>query len=730
MDKRTTFKEAIKIGLATVLAYYIAMSFAWMNPTWAAISVGMVSLPTAGQSLNKGLQRMGGTLMAFVFGLFFLSIYPSGRWLFFLAITPWLAYVGYKISGKKNQYFWFVFGFVTLMITTSAQQDSSYSFQYAVFRTLETLLGIAVWTLVSVFIWPRSNLGALKTVSQELLASVSKLTVKQRTSLLASHADEDPAIKSLLASIKKSDAELTQTIMGAASESYGVARLRPVWDKFKLSSVAISESLDKINATASSLKEVDLSLIIPNLDSFVKLIEDRFKKSGELLSGASNEPLSHTAQTVILSIDKGKISAEDYYQAVIISSLQNELMQLDTLSLNMLEYVYQLNGIQDQEIISTPSTLIDHDKSRGPLGFVPLDRDRVRVSIRVVTSLWVGAIIWIYVNPPGQQTWYQFLPNVILVVAMIPYVKFNLVKPFAYAYVVGVTIYIFIMPQLAMFWQLGLVLMAFTFAAAYFFTNSVMRTAIYLSMYNMLGIQNDQTYNVAGQFNAIAFTLMSLAVVVALTYITRGPRPEKMFLSMTHRFFRSCQYINARAYDQNSKPSFFKKLKTAYYMQELTMLPAKMAQWGAQINQIDFQNNSSEQTQAIISDFKMIAFRVKDLYTVCQLPQSQVLRVELKQTLSAWYEYIQQGFMTLSVDPGKIVPDGHVNEQLIAHYKALDNDAKELIEQAHKLDISQTETDNFYSFTEGLSSLSVAAVAFINSSNNIDWSEWREERFS
>ena len=57
-------KEAIKIALAMTIAYYVGLRLMWMNPTWAAISVGMICLPTAGQSLNKGVLRMAGTLIA------------------------------------------------------------------------------------------------------------------------------------------------------------------------------------------------------------------------------------------------------------------------------------------------------------------------------------------------------------------------------------------------------------------------------------------------------------------------------------------------------------------------------------------------------------------------------------------------------------------------------------------------------------------------------------------
>jgi hypothetical protein len=58
----TKAKEAIKIGLAFVLVYAIAIKTAWMNPYWAAFAVVFIALSTTGQSIHKGVNRMAGTI--------------------------------------------------------------------------------------------------------------------------------------------------------------------------------------------------------------------------------------------------------------------------------------------------------------------------------------------------------------------------------------------------------------------------------------------------------------------------------------------------------------------------------------------------------------------------------------------------------------------------------------------------------------------------------------------
>ncbi len=60
----TRTKEAIKTGLAMAISYGIALHLGWEKPSWAGFAVAMISLSTAGQSLNKGAMRMLGTLVA------------------------------------------------------------------------------------------------------------------------------------------------------------------------------------------------------------------------------------------------------------------------------------------------------------------------------------------------------------------------------------------------------------------------------------------------------------------------------------------------------------------------------------------------------------------------------------------------------------------------------------------------------------------------------------------
>ena len=51
-------------SVAVTIAIAIALWMDWEKPYWAAFGVIMISLATTGQSLNKGVMRILGTLVA------------------------------------------------------------------------------------------------------------------------------------------------------------------------------------------------------------------------------------------------------------------------------------------------------------------------------------------------------------------------------------------------------------------------------------------------------------------------------------------------------------------------------------------------------------------------------------------------------------------------------------------------------------------------------------------
>ena len=148
------FRHAFRVALATIIAYWLALSFDWPNPRWAALAVALVSLPTTGESLKKGRQRLLGTLVAAIVTLVIVSLFPQDRWMFLLCVSVWLAFCTYRMGDPRDSYFWYISGFVVAIVATNIGADMRDAFAITVIRSLETGLGVTVYSVVALLLWP------------------------------------------------------------------------------------------------------------------------------------------------------------------------------------------------------------------------------------------------------------------------------------------------------------------------------------------------------------------------------------------------------------------------------------------------------------------------------------------------------------------------------------------------------------------------------------------------
>ncbi len=103
-----------------VIAYGLSLQWGWLNPSWAGIAIAFCSLTTRGESLNKSVLRLWGTLLGVFAAFLFLALFPQDRWLFVTVVSLYCAAITYLMIGSRAQYFWQVAGFVCLIITLSS----------------------------------------------------------------------------------------------------------------------------------------------------------------------------------------------------------------------------------------------------------------------------------------------------------------------------------------------------------------------------------------------------------------------------------------------------------------------------------------------------------------------------------------------------------------------------------------------------------------------------------
>jgi uncharacterized membrane protein YccC len=722
----TQAKEAIKVGIAIVIGYYVALRLDLLSPTWVATSIAFISLPTAGQSLQKGALRIGGTLLGFVAGLAYIGLFPQSRWLFLLAFTPYLFFIAYLVQGRNGQYFWFVAGFVSLMITTAGSGSSEHAFLFAAYRSLETVMGIAIWTLVSVFIWPRSNLDVLRKISQDLLNAHGQLVCRYRERAFADEpgkAAEREPLQAIRARVGKLIVQLQQTANAAAAESYQVHEVRSLWRRLHSLFQAAVEILDRMESGYSEMQKAALRKTLLNEEALFEEIEERFQEARRIVGG--REP-SRPDRDIVIGVDAKRLEALDHFERAAVEATRFELERLDDLVRGIVDCVRDIEGHEPQsrETETSPGKI----RPESPWGFPPIDLDRIRGAFMVTASMWVGFLIWIYVNPPGHLGWYQFIPSMALLAVQIPFVRPSFVKPFGYAYLVGLTAYVFIMPRLSEFWQLALLIFAFSFVAAYFF-KGIGRAALFLSMFMMLGIENQQTYDFAAAANTFLFIMLALLVLVALSYINGSPRPEKTFVRLVGRFFRSSEFLLSRLTAERLEArSFPEQMKRGFYLHEMQTLPGKLRAWGGQIDPKKFPGASPDQIDGLAASLQILVYRMEDLIEARRAPHAEVLVRELTKDIRAWRLVIEENCRRWAERP-EAGSAGDLPERLKARLATLNTTIEKTLNAAALEEISEEESGNFYRLLAGFRGFSDAALVYADVADEIDWSQLREERF-
>ena len=148
-------KEAIKAALSIVIAICLALWFQWEKPYWAAIAVAVMALNESfAHSINKGHNRLMGTLLGTGYAFFLIAMFSQDRFLFLTFFTLFLGTCIFMSSDEKYGYIFSIGFAVCSIIACMGGFDSQVTFYFAVLRIQETLLGVITFSIVYRLIWP------------------------------------------------------------------------------------------------------------------------------------------------------------------------------------------------------------------------------------------------------------------------------------------------------------------------------------------------------------------------------------------------------------------------------------------------------------------------------------------------------------------------------------------------------------------------------------------------
>jgi uncharacterized membrane protein YccC len=712
-------KEAIKTGLAMVIAYAISLWMGWENPYWAGFAVAFISLPMIGQSLNKGVLRMVGTLAAVVAALTLLGLFPQDRWWLLFCLSLYLGACTYMLTGRKNQYFWFVGAFVALIILVNTGGTSAEAFSIAMTRAQETGMGILVYTLVSVFLWPRSSMGVLHGASAKLFATQRQL-YRSYHELMAGQGTTESS-----GTLRLQEAELLprfgQTLDAAETDTYEVYALRYQWRRFHHLSKNLEEILEQWRQSFSEFQPFDRTGLFPNLETFFPELDLRFDETERMLGGEA--PL-RSPQVITLAVDLVRIRSLPHFQRAAIALLQTQLERLQGLSRSMFDCVSEIKGYGQQVLISSE----EKPRHRG----LAIDPDRLMAAVRIVMHLWIAFLIWVYVNPPGHASFVQISVTLGMASLMVGVSASTMLLPFALGSAGTGVVYVFLMPHLSGYTELALLIFGWTFVTYYFFDQphqGMKKLAAIITFLVFTFVQNQQSYSFSNYANSIAMLLLGIALAIGSEYIVPSPRPEKTFLRLLARFFRHSEFLMSRlALDWGQKGRLNGLWNTNYYNNDLLAIPPKLAKWGQRIDYRTFSNPSPEQVQALVTSLQALAYRIKALVEARQYPQSELLVRQLHDDLRSWRIRVENLFHRWSENPTD-TPENDLQERFAKKLVTMEERIKETVDPASPGSLNEEDYENFYRLLGSFRGLSESVVGHARLAEQFDFTQWREARF-
>ena len=719
-------KEAIKVSLAMVMAYGIALEVNWMNPSWAGFAVAMIALATAGQSIHKGLLRIAGTIPGAVMALVILSLASQSRWAFVLLTSAWIFFATYMmIVDKERSYMWNVAGFVCLIILVSGPTSSEDAFQHAVYRSLETIMGVVVYTLISVFLWPRTNAGAIKKASSELVATQAK-RLKAGRDIMIGKGDKEKFVELHTQEVQQLG-QVAAALQAEGSESYEIHALKDQWNWFYSLSGKLVGAIDSWGTGLTQLSAIDINTIIPDLPAFFEELERRFENIQQMLDNAAS---SKDAGPLQLTIDSKALQSLLSLDRAALADAKKDLQNIESLSRSILECVSELNGESVAAVDSGISK--PHQEKTRSFALPVIDLDHLRGAGFAAITVFTGFCVWIFFDPPGHAGWFEFSGIIAMAMAATQQFKPSMLgKPLLLASALCLGVYVFVMPDLSTFFGLGSLLFVLVFITAYFFTG-LARLAGMVAIINEISIQNPQSYNFAAMANALVYMLLVFFFLFLLSYLLGSSRPEKVVLKLCQRYFRSVEYLVQRHIPRDSEGgSRFWVWRENFHRYEIKTLPGKIAAWGRSIDHTLFPANSQQQVQSLVTSLTVLSLRVETLLEAGADVREHELIEETKAEIQPWIDKIQLAFKTWSQHPEtSAAKNTDLQSRLTEALNMLEGRIDKILEQQDTSSLTGVDGERYFRLLGGLRGVSEASVAYAGIADKIDWLQWREEKFS
>ncbi len=171
------FGYLLKVLLASLLAMWLSLRFELEQPRTAMLTVAIVMQSRSGMVFAKSYYRLLGTLVGIIVSLILVALFAQERVLFLLSMALWigLCAAGSMVYRNHQSYGFVLAGYTLCIVGLPAAISPELTFNIAVTRISEVLIGLICATMVSDLVFPQRLWDVIQTKVRQRFSDFSDL---------------------------------------------------------------------------------------------------------------------------------------------------------------------------------------------------------------------------------------------------------------------------------------------------------------------------------------------------------------------------------------------------------------------------------------------------------------------------------------------------------------------------------------------------------------------------
>lgn len=583
MQQRDRLLTAFLTASAITVSFGLAFMWNLEKPFWAGFTALVISLATIGQSLQKSLLRVIGTIGGALVGLGLLAQWEQERWVILAAISIYLMFMVFCIvRSNRNSYLFYTAVVVAVIIVLDARVGAD-PFMLAVARLEETLLGIAVYTVFALLFWPRSSVSQFQRSIAELI--MVPHTLFSRYMVLSDSASVRDATE--LSEYRNAEASIDQAVAllpAVRLENYRIRRLSPQWEGFFTMLHTLLQTQRDFWLKLERVDQADS--IIPNLDVQLQELAEQYSAlaswrpaaEGKVKNSQDGEPLlkksgqgqgvqenqeeqsdkvklsDEVGRPLYMTLDEDALAKAEPHQRALWQTLRQEYDKQSQVCLALIDALIFLTAERDHQ---------DEQAPQIPQK-MPITLSQIRQVVMAGLQFWAIVLMWIYWNPPGVPS--IAFAEMGIMIGMVGFLAgsgkvdpLGLFLAFALGCFAAFPLYFGIMPLMTSFSQLGVMMFMLVFAISWVFYQqrlTIVRIGLLLPWFAISGLTNEHEFAPDMFFTGVLTLLIGVFVISLIFYLFGGGHPAREFFKRQQRFDRCLTHcLSVMAQEQASPAS-------------------------------------------------------------------------------------------------------------------------------------------------------------------------------